>query len=111
MNAIRSAHLRRVLAAYRQRLEARFGTRLRDVRLFGSWARGEATEDSDVDVAVIVDGLTREEWSEVIAMAVDVEGTEGTCLSPFAVFAEHFRELVDSRRRIARDILAEGIPT
>src|SRR5438445_516464 len=62
-----SPALRDILAAYAARLAARFGPRLRMVRLFGSFARGEATEDSDVDVAVIVEGLAREgpaEWSQ-----------------------------------------------
>ena len=32
-----------------------YGDRLRGVYLFGSWARGQADEDSDVDIAVILD--------------------------------------------------------
>jgi predicted nucleotidyltransferase len=31
---------------------------VRKLRLFGSYARGEANEDSDVNVLVLVDGLT-----------------------------------------------------
>ena len=40
----------------RPRLEAAFHDRLRGVLLFGSEARGEAGEDSDVDLLVLLDG-------------------------------------------------------
>lgn len=42
-----------------QKLVAQFGDRLVLVGLQGSRARGEARADSDIDVVVIIDGLTR----------------------------------------------------
>lgn len=36
-----------------------YGRRLRRVVLFGSWARGEAHEHSDVDVIVVLDRVDR----------------------------------------------------
>jgi predicted nucleotidyltransferase len=48
------SHLRPVLLE-QARLASRFAARFSEVRLFGS--RGEATEDSDLDVLVLVDGL------------------------------------------------------
>jgi predicted nucleotidyltransferase len=94
MEAIRSPLLRRVLSDYRTRLEARFGPRLQQVRQFGSWARGEANEHSDVDVAVVVDDLTHEEWGEAVRMAAEIDLDEGTGLSPYAVSTAHFDALV-----------------
>lgn len=41
-----------------KRLEETFGTRVWFVGLQGSYARGEATEESDIDVVVILDELT-----------------------------------------------------
>ena len=38
------------------RVEARYGDRLRAVLLYGSRARGEAREDSDYDVALLLEG-------------------------------------------------------
>lgn len=40
----------------KSRLEAAFQARLQRVLLFGSEARGEASEDSDVDLLVLLDG-------------------------------------------------------
>ena len=47
--------LKPVLTELKRGLQELYGERLRAVVLFGSQARGEATEDSDVDVAVVLD--------------------------------------------------------
>jgi predicted nucleotidyltransferase len=45
------------LADAKARLQARFGARLVELRLYGSVARGTANEDSDVDVLVVLDHI------------------------------------------------------
>jgi predicted nucleotidyltransferase len=40
-----------------------YGGRLRDVRLYGSWARGDAHPDSDIDLLVVLDQFSSR-WSE-----------------------------------------------
>ena len=52
----------------RQRLAAHYGERLVRAVLFGSHARGEATEDSDVDVLVVLEGEV-DVWKEARATA------------------------------------------
>jgi len=47
--------LQPILAELKRGLQEIYGDRLRAVVLFGSQARGEATADSDVDVAVVLD--------------------------------------------------------
>jgi predicted nucleotidyltransferase len=51
-------------------LRAAFGSRLRAVALFGSYARGEATERSDVDLAVVLSDRLADDWATV-AFAVN----------------------------------------
>lgn len=51
------------LSDLRQRLEAHYGDRLVRAILFGSHARGEATEDSDVDTLVVLEGEV-DSWKE-----------------------------------------------
>ena len=51
-----SPSVEKALAIFRASLESAYGPRLRDMFVFGSRARGEAGEDSDVDVAVILAG-------------------------------------------------------
>lgn len=91
-------------------LRARFGARLREVRLFGSTARGERHEDSDIDVAVMIDDLTWEERREVHGWPGDILLETWVYLSPVVFSTAEFAELLDRERRIALDIRQEGIP-
>lgn len=52
------------LLLFRQRLAEAYGDRLQRVVLFGSHARGEATPDSDYDVAIFL-GDFRDRWTEI----------------------------------------------
>ena len=49
--------IRSLLAEIREALESLYGERLYGVFLFGSRARGEACDESDVDVLVVLDEL------------------------------------------------------
>jgi predicted nucleotidyltransferase len=60
---------RRWIEEFRDRLRALIGDRLRDLRLFGSEARGQASAESDIDLLVLVDGLDEETWRAVLDMA------------------------------------------
>jgi uncharacterized protein len=48
-----------LLAEYRRLLVEHLGERLISLTLFGSYARGEAGPESDVDVAVVLDRIDR----------------------------------------------------
>ena len=97
-----------VLKEYELRLKARFGPRLRRVALFGSWARGQATESSDVDVAVVVDGLTTTEWKAIQSDAAEVGVANELPLSVLAMSSARFEEL-RGRPGIAAEIERDGI--
>ena len=44
----------RILKEIKRYLKERYGNKIKKVILYGSYARGEATEDSDVDVLIVV---------------------------------------------------------
>ena len=47
--------IRELLSKLRRGLEDLYGERLERIYLFGSWARDEATHESDVDILVVLD--------------------------------------------------------
>ena len=104
--------IRDTLLAYKRRLEARFGERLVSVKLFGSYARGEARPDSDVDVCVVIRDATRQEQDEACGLMVDVcmETRSQVLLSPLIFSEAQFAELRRRELLIAEDIDREGIP-
>ncbi len=63
---------RRALQMLVDILERRFGEQLRDVRLFGSKARGEATSESDIDVLIILDEPTVADQTDARGSSFDV---------------------------------------
>ena len=101
--------LRPALLAFAARLLPIFGDRLRELRLFGSYARGEAHEDSDVDVLVLVDGLTDREIGIVSDEATHVLIATGLPVAPLPMSTERLEELRRGERLLARDLDTEGI--
>src|SRR3989304_775319 len=87
-----------VLSAYRARLEQEFPARLERVTLFGSTARGEATEASDVDVLGGVDGLTFPERSRALDPAAETGLPRVLVLEPIVLTASEWADL--ERREI-----------
>lgn len=100
--------IRQALQAYRSALGVRFGPRLRQVCLFGSWARGQATELSDIDIAVVIDGLSADDWKAAYAEAANVELSTGLPLSPLVMSTERFDHLLRTGG-IAREIARDGL--
>ena len=94
------------LARAKAGLTALLGDRLREVRLFGSYARGEFTSESDIDVMILVDRLEPRD-RETIVDAVFLAG--GLLLSPLILTTDQLAELRVRERLIAQDIDREGI--
>ena len=104
--------VRTAASGYAHLLRARFGERLLDVRVFGSYARGDADEDSDLDVAVVVRDLTEAERTVAIDLAWTARGRahDAPIVAPLVWSDRERDDRLRAERRIARDILAEGIP-
>lgn len=59
-------HARAALIEFRGRVERLVPGRLVGFRAFGSYVRGEAHEDSDLDVLVLVEALARDEHRSIM---------------------------------------------
>jgi len=60
-------------------LKERFGTRLAYVGLQGSYQRGEANENSDIDVMAVIDGLTAEDLTAYRAAVQSAGNGDKAC--------------------------------
>lgn len=67
---------RAALASLVNRLHQRYGNDLLRVVLFGSKARGDFDEESDLDLLIVVrmsDGDFRQHWHEIVTTTYDLE--------------------------------------
>ena len=86
--------VRDVLHALHDSLRELYGPRLERLILYGSWARGEATSASDVDVMVVLRGAVRpvQEIAAMNPVAFDLGIQHGMLLSTYPVSLEDFEE-------------------
>jgi predicted nucleotidyltransferase len=98
------------VAGFARRVRERFADRVVDVRLFGSWARDEAHAGSDIDVIVIIAGLTGAEATEVRDLAYDCFLDGAPLLAVTTLSAEEFGLYRQTEALLARDVLDHGIP-
>ena len=80
-----------------------------ELRLFGSYARGEAHEDSDVDVLVVIDGLTDLEIGTVAGEAAPVIQSTGLPLAPLPMSTARLATLRQQGRALVGALDREGI--
>lgn len=91
------------------RARGRFGRRLVRLVLFGSQARGEARDDSDVDLLVVIEGLTSTEGREIDTIVGDILTHSDVLLSPLVLSAARYDQLRSRERRLVAEIDREGI--
>ena len=96
-------------ARFARAVRERHGQAVIDIRLFGSHARSGAHEESDVDIAVVLEEAGWETRRAVIDLAADIGLAHDLVLSP-TVFDRHTWERWRAQDRpLTRDIEHDGI--
>ncbi|OHB56786.1 MAG: hypothetical protein A2173_04245 [Planctomycetes bacterium RBG_13_44_8b] len=93
----------------KEALEKIYGKRLRMVCLYGSAARGQLHQDSDIDIAVILDRITDrfEEYERISQIGSDMSLSYDTLVSFLLVSESDYQ---NGRFAVHRIIKKEGIP-
>ncbi len=101
---------RRALSQLRAWLDHRFEGRVREVILYGSRARGEGHEYSDVDVLAVVDELSHAEGREAAEFCGDLLTEHGVLVSALAVSTTYMQGLRARERLFAAEVARDGVP-
>lgn len=80
-----------------------------EMRLFGSRARGEGNEDSDLDLLVLLDRYDEKVKIKIWDAADAVFSTTDILLSPQVLSRQRFDDLKRRERLIAQEIERDGI--
>ena len=90
-------------------LRERYGSRLAMAKLFGSHSRGDASEESDIDVLVAIEALTNDELYDVVAYAATIASTYNVPLRPLAMSLAEYEALRKGERLLYVEIEKDGV--
>ncbi len=93
-----------------QKTQSLYGERLVQILIYGSCARDTATEESDIDLAIVLAGDVRpgREIDRMIDIITDINLEYGVLLSVYPVSEEDYRH---TNSPLLINIRREGIPT
>jgi len=86
--------IKSILEEAKLRLKEFYGNRLKGIVLYGSYARGDATDGSDIDLIVLLEGMNDpvEEIYKCSNAFGDLELTYDTLISVLPLDVNEFRE-------------------
>ena len=93
--------VRRALERYRDKIES--------IILFGSVARGEGKEDSDVDILVVWKGDKLEGWDVLEDIAMDILLEYGQLISLKIIYPQEYFGMVNIGSSFIQNIKKEGV--
>lgn len=99
----------KILKEFRTEVQRLYGKRLRNVVLYGSWARGVATKDSDIDLVVILDGHVKpgEEIDRMIDVITDINLKYSVLISVYPVAEKDYLTL---KSPLLMNVRKDGVP-
>jgi predicted nucleotidyltransferase len=96
-----------------QQFKTVLGTLLADnlisLRLFGSRARGEGTEESDLDVLIVLREKNRALCRRIVAEALEIDLAYDTNLAPTILSVEEYQQNRDCSTPFYRNVEREGV--
>ncbi len=97
-----------ILKEFREKAEKLYGSRLKNIILYGSFARGHATEDSDIDLAVVLEGNVApgREIDRLIDIITELNLNHSVLISVYPVSEENYNSL---NSPLLMNIRREGI--
>lgn len=92
-----------------RRVRGKYKDKIDSIILFGSVARGEAKEDSDVDILVVVKERNIEDMKEIhgIAFEVSMEYSQG--ISPKIYAVDEILNRMEIGAPFIKEVLKEGV--
>jgi predicted nucleotidyltransferase len=106
---LRKSVVKGIIREFKEEIEKLYGERLKRVILYGSWARGDATEDSDIDLLIVLGGkvVPGREIDRMIDIITEINLKHDVLLSVYPVSEEDY-STVNSPLLI--NVRREGVP-
>lgn len=99
----------KALKEFKTALQKKFGPRLVLLQLFGSKARGDFHQDSDLDVLVVLKNMNKKDKYFIYDLVFEISIKFDVYLSEINFDEKKWRQLQIDRFSLARNIEEEGI--
>jgi predicted nucleotidyltransferase len=101
--------IKEILKEFREEIEKLYGKRLKSIILYGSWARGDATEESDIDVLIVLKGkiIPGKEIDRMISIITEINLKYGVLISVYPVSEADFSTI---NSPLLMNVRREGVP-
>jgi len=101
--------IKKVLEEFKREINKLYGKRLKNIILYGSWARGDATEDSDIDVLVVLEGkvIPGREIDRMIDVITEINLKHGVLISVHPISKEDYLTI---NSPLLINVRREGLP-
>jgi len=98
-----------ILIEFRNSVVKLYGKRLKEVVLYGSYATGRANQDSDIDLAIVLDGNVKvgKEIDRLIDIITEINLNYSVLLSVYPVSEKDYNSL---KSPLMINMRREGIP-
>jgi len=98
-----------ILQDFKSDIQELYAERLKAIVLYGSWARNEAADDSDIDVAVVLNGDVEpcKEIDRMIDIITDMNLEHGVLLSVYPVSQQKYEHI---NSPLIINLRKEGVP-
>jgi len=100
---------KKALDEFVKRAKKKYGDKIEKIILFGSYARGEAKEESDIDVLVITAENRFEMQKNLSEIAADILLDKGIYLSAKAVSTEEYNFMKKINAGFYQNLVREGV--
>jgi predicted nucleotidyltransferase len=100
---------RAALEEFLLRIRKRLSSQLKTVKLFGSEARGEATDESDIDLFVVVSPYSKETESYILDEAYEVSLQYDVVITPLVYGEDEVNSHLFQITPFYKNIMEEGI--
>lgn len=87
--------IKEILKEFRTEVEKLYGKKLKNIILYGSWARGDATEESDIDLLIVLEGKVTpgKEIDTMINIITEINLTYGVLISVYPISEEDYSKV------------------
>jgi len=108
MMIVMERNVREAIEEFKREVKKLYGKRLKCIIVYGSHARGEATEDSDIDLMVVIKGKIKpgREIDKMIDIITSINLKYNVLLSVYPTSEEEYRK---TKSPLLMNIRKEGI--